>query len=367
MEKSNLIIEAKREFTVQLIKILTPFIYQGMNSIWSISKDTFIEEYKKNRKASTLAIFQGKLSLIPKWNQDVINSEYNRIINDHETCDEICLNKIIEAIFISNIQILSTVKLNSKNKKLNVKVPNSKHFIHKCYIEVARGFYTQPFLFEDRSYKISSNIKQENVIKCNKLIAKSIENTISSMLPIKDILQEYLYESEGDSDNESLDSEKESVYSGNINDQDFVDDNVYKGPDTFSGGNLDDFYKPEEKKENVRTIFLGEKPDDVPEPQETPVFPQETPVFPQETPVFPQETPVFPQETPVFPQETPVFPQETLGFPNFNEPVRTQGISGESATSTPIKNNEYLLPYISDNKKEEDTGGFFSDAESDDN
>ena len=326
MDQSSLILEAKKEYTIQLIKIVTPFIYQGINTIWGHAKDTYIEELKTNKKASTLKIFQKKLSLIPKWNQDVIDSEYNSIIEKHETCDERCLNKIIEAIFISNIQILSTVKLNNRNKKLNVKVPNAKHFIHRCYTQSAREFYTQPFLFEDRPYKIQKGAFQDNLIKCNKLIAKSIEVTISNMLPIKDILNEYLYETDSDSGSES-DNEHIIDNTQNLNEVNETTANYNMNPDNtvsqlnvLSEGNDNNSY--EKKPENTRQIYLGDRPEENEKSETTILEPQE-------------------------------------------KPELTETISKVEGPSS----NDELLPFSNNGGEieevDENSSGFFSDAESD--
>lgn len=187
MEESNLILEAKKELTNELIKIMSPMLYQGLKTIWNGAKDVAIFE---KSTTSLLKIFQDKLTLIPKWNQDIINNEYNRIILDNENCDKDCFDRLIEGVFISNVKILSSIKLTSNSKHLNVSVPNSKHFLHKCYIECARNFYTHPFLFDDRPSIVSNKKMHRNLEETFKLIYKAIEDTIRGLLPIKNILHD---------------------------------------------------------------------------------------------------------------------------------------------------------------------------------
>ena len=81
-----------------------------------------LQEYcKLNNDNSVLMRFQEKLSLIPKWNQDMLNSECERIMND-SGCD--WLDELVTAVFLSHTKILTAVKkANKKQKKINLKIP----------------------------------------------------------------------------------------------------------------------------------------------------------------------------------------------------------------------------------------------------
>ena len=69
--------------------------------------------------------FQEQLALIPKWNQEIINEEYERIVEDSK-CD--WLDELITAIFLSHTKILTAIKTNNKNSKINLKIPKIDHF-----------------------------------------------------------------------------------------------------------------------------------------------------------------------------------------------------------------------------------------------
>ena len=51
-------------------------------------------------------------------------------------------------VFISNTKILTAVKINSDDEKIDVSVPRITHFIHRCYVEVAREIYKNPYLYD---------------------------------------------------------------------------------------------------------------------------------------------------------------------------------------------------------------------------
>jgi hypothetical protein len=181
----NLLVVAKAEYTTQLQEILTRYIYEGMDSLWETVKSS--GENKQLLKA-----FQQQLCNIPKWNQDIINREYNRVAS---TTSKEYLDKLIEAVFLSNVKILSVVQLNSRtSKKIDVNVPETKHFIHMCYVETARSLYSDPHLIEDRETHISQLEIHRNMKRMIKLIDDAIEKTIRKMIPMEDILDKYLRE-----------------------------------------------------------------------------------------------------------------------------------------------------------------------------
>lgn len=180
-EQKNCIFVQRKEFTTILVYILYPAIYQGLKSIW--------DETKRTVKArEVFAHFQHKLTRVPKWNQDVIESEYNRII-DKTKC--IYIEDLIKRVFVLNTQILAAVNINSidPNRKIKVKVPKGEKFVHHCYKECARAFYENVLLMEDRPGSISRVEQSKNLQKAYKLIMTCIENTIRNMLPIESLLK----------------------------------------------------------------------------------------------------------------------------------------------------------------------------------
>ena len=58
--------------------------------------------------------FQDLLSQIPKWNQEIIDTEVNRIITD-SGCD--WLDDLITAVFVSHTKILTSIQVGKRKKK----------------------------------------------------------------------------------------------------------------------------------------------------------------------------------------------------------------------------------------------------------
>ena len=184
MDDGNLaiLVDAKTEYTKQLVNIISPNIYLGIKKIYNESK----ELCSNNNDEDVLCQFQNDLSEIPKWNQEVINGECDILIKNSK-CD--WLEDLLTAVFVSHTRILTSINVNKNKNKINLKIPKVDHFIHLCFIEIARHFWKNPYLFDD---SISKFEYQRNRRDAEKIIDNTINETIRKQLPVKHILKEYL-------------------------------------------------------------------------------------------------------------------------------------------------------------------------------
>ena len=188
MSSINILVEAKKEYTSQLQKILTPRIYEGFKSIYEDIINLLSKELdeKKPQSSSLIKTFQKMLKEIPNWNQDIINNEYSRI-EKLSNCDYI--DGLIEAVFITNTKILTSVQINDNNSiNIKISIPQPSHFVHKCYMECAKEIYKNPYIF-DQSKNLTPKEKHNNLRESISLIDNSINNAIRNLLPIRDILK----------------------------------------------------------------------------------------------------------------------------------------------------------------------------------
>jgi hypothetical protein len=179
-ESKQCVILARKEFTSILIYYLYPSIYQGIRSIWEDAKKTALPR-------DVYQNFQNRLIRVRKWNQDVIDHEYKRIVNKTK-CE--WLNDLIKKVFVLNTQLLAATNVNSFRHKIKVKVPSAEKFIHVCYMECARSFFENALYMEDRQSAISKIEQSKNLQKSYKLIMQCIENAIRTLLPIESLVTE---------------------------------------------------------------------------------------------------------------------------------------------------------------------------------
>jgi hypothetical protein len=203
MDQGNLaiLVDAKFEYTKQLINILKNNLFQGIKKIYNDAKEYSIEHDELDK---VLKKFQFYLSEIPKWNQEVILKEVTEIL-DKSKCD--WLEELITAVFVSHTRILTSINSNKSKKKINLNIPKIDHFIHQCYIDVARAFWKTPYLFDD---SLNNYEYQRNRRDAEGIIETCIQETIRKQLPVKHILKEYLgkdYETDDEEEPKDIESE----------------------------------------------------------------------------------------------------------------------------------------------------------------
>ena len=181
----NFLVETKNEYTIQLINILSPHIYEGFESIYSESKKII----KKGEEKKLLKAFQQFIKRIPDWNSNLIDNETLRI-RTASRCD--FLHNLLKAVIKANIILLSNSNNNSYSKAVIEKkyfdIPLSK-FIHRCYVECARQFYNSPYLFYHDMRPIERKRNQRDSYD---IIKNSIKEAIRKILPVQHILNKYL-------------------------------------------------------------------------------------------------------------------------------------------------------------------------------
>ena len=168
----SVLVAARDEYSDQLKRHLTPLIQEGFSSIY---EDSIIED-----ESNPLKQFQLFLKQVPKWNQSILDQETVRI---KEKCPY--LMDMVTAIFVSHVKILASVRLGGSHSNIKIKIPTIEIFIHSVYVAGAECFYYDPEPFTDL-------IDRTNVDKIKETIESNIDDTISSMIPIQNILQEYL-------------------------------------------------------------------------------------------------------------------------------------------------------------------------------
>jgi hypothetical protein len=263
----HLLVAARSEYTEQLQDILGEGILHCIRGLWN--------ECKLEHRQTALREFQKKLCSIPEWNQEVIIAKCKKMIKDSDVTEDY-LDKIIEAVFLSNVKILSVVKLNDKKQTINVSVPDTRHFIHRCHIEAARRFYSDPYLIDDRDNgAITQGEIQRNIKRSQTAIRDSIEKTIRGMIPMEDILTKYLdaQEEEVVVDKVSSETHDSPVFPDEVPEEvepqgqvhHEVDEPFYQKPEEYQGGGHGDVVST-----NVSTpqVDLFEsRPEPTPEPQ----------------------------------------------------------------------------------------------------
>jgi len=177
--------EAKNEYSVNLVNILTPLIIEGFKSI---CKEAWGLCVTNDEQEKYLMTFQNFLTRVPKWNQEIIDEETKRIIQK-SGCSY--LEDLLTCVHITQLKILTSIRVASKQKKVDITIPRLSDFIHKTYIQCARKLYSNVYLFE---VDITQLQKQKNLRECELICKECLLNVVRANMPVEQILRAYLDE-----------------------------------------------------------------------------------------------------------------------------------------------------------------------------
>jgi hypothetical protein len=176
MSKINISIvsQAKDIYIKQLVKLVSPCIYQGIYSIYNQS-----QELCKGNNDLVISL----LDHIKDWSDDILTKEVDRI---RKSCHFEMLDELVKVIVINYCKILLYPNdINDLVEYLNTRI-NFKDFIHGCYREIAREIIKNPSLICEKSDAFVKYKKIQN------LIENTIITTVEKLIPLKIVLKTYL-------------------------------------------------------------------------------------------------------------------------------------------------------------------------------
>ncbi len=176
--------ESKSEWASRVLIILTPLMIEGFRSIFNEANKMCIQTEEPEKYLMT---FQDLLLNIPKWSNAMVEAERKRII-ERSGCAY--LEDLVTCVHITQLKILTAMRVGTKQKKINIDVPNLDTFIHKAYINTVRKLYNNVYLYESAApLQVQKNHRELEII-----IQEYILNTIRESIPVETILRAYMDE-----------------------------------------------------------------------------------------------------------------------------------------------------------------------------
>jgi hypothetical protein len=185
MESVSLYSEARNEYLKQLATWIVPPLVEFFRNQYNLIGTT------AGKRA--MSEFQKWCSEIPRWNQDIIDTNVTDLL---ESCRCDYVQELMTAVFIAHTKMLTAIRVSSKHKKLQINIPKLNHFLHRVFIECARSFWKAPFLFNE---ELSLIDKQKNVLQAESMCTEALSGAVRSLLPVKSILNDYLNEDDSSS------------------------------------------------------------------------------------------------------------------------------------------------------------------------
>jgi len=185
--------EAKGEYTKQLCQYMLPALQQYF---LDMLEDAKVKEPNANK---VLLQFQKLLEDVPEWNIDKVQRETSAL-GKATNCDY--LEELLTAVFIAHTKVLSAIRLTTRQKKLQITIPRLDHFLHRTFTECSRLIWSNTYLFSPSAPSIE---RQKNLRLIETILHDGIQQAIRGMLPVKNILREYLRD---DADEEEAEAEE---------------------------------------------------------------------------------------------------------------------------------------------------------------
>jgi hypothetical protein len=189
--------EAKGEYTKQLQLFILPAFHRFF---MDLLQQAAAEEPQAKRQ---LWKFQELLSQIPEWNIDKVQRETSKIVHDIQ-CDY--LEELLTAVFIAHTKVLTAIRVGNKNKRVQITIPKLDHFLHRALSESSRLLWSSAYLFHN---ELSAIEKQKNHRQIEQLLQDAIAQAIRGLLPVKNILKDYLAEPESEHEADDEDDDEE--------------------------------------------------------------------------------------------------------------------------------------------------------------
>jgi hypothetical protein len=177
--------ESKNEWASRLVNILTPLIQEGFRSIFDEAVKLCAGSKEQDKYLMT---FQNLLSRVPKWNPNIIKDETARI-KERSTCGY--LEDLITCVHIIHLKCMTVMRVGTKQKKVDIKIPQLSDFIHKIYVNSARKLYSNVYIFERGIVPLHT---QRNNREFEIIVKECIYNTIRDNIPVEDLIRMYLEE-----------------------------------------------------------------------------------------------------------------------------------------------------------------------------
>lgn len=337
-ELASVYSEAKGEYTKQLILFILPVFHRFF--MGCLTQATAEEQNTKR----LLWKFQEILSQIPEWNMDKVQRETQRLTSEIQ-CDY--LEELLTAVFIAHTKVLTAIRIGNKNKRVQITIPKLDHFLHRALSECSRLLWSSAYLFHN---DLSAIERQKNHRQIEALLNDGIQQAIRSLLPVKNILKDYLAEDKEDKEDKDDEEEEEKEEKEEKADK-------HEEPEVTT-----------EKEETIPELVPLETP--APAVEEAPVVAEpvtEVPVAPAPAPVVLEPTPAVSEE-PLIPSaslvpsaQPPTFVVDTepsVRFTNIDQVIQETN-SGTSINYVPsVMHEEEALEFLDDG-----SDGALSDVE----
>jgi hypothetical protein len=174
----------KQTMRENLTRVLVPHVADGF---WSIYDNAKTACERNGQPEKTLQTFQNLLTSVPKWNEQTLQKEVDRIITASK-CDYI--EDLLLGVFVSYIRAFASLQ-QSEATQVNIEFdrPSLSKFIHTFYTASARKCWTQAYLFNTINVPSIQQAKNRRDIEA--MLEATVGEVIDGFIPWREISRAY--------------------------------------------------------------------------------------------------------------------------------------------------------------------------------
>jgi len=176
---------AKKHIRNRFSTILLPHIMDGL---WSVYDNAQTVCEKNNQVDQILKTFQNLLTYIPKWDEERLNQEVQRI-QTASNCSFI--EEMLTGVLITYLRAFASVQYSGPKDSIDIEFerPPLPKFVHDLYKEAARQCWANAYLF--KKIQLTSEQQAKNRREIEQMLETCLDTTLDSFLPWKKIVEKY--------------------------------------------------------------------------------------------------------------------------------------------------------------------------------
>lgn len=174
----------KQTMRENLTRVLVPHVADGF---WSIYDNAKTACERNGQPEKTLQTFQNLLTSIPKWNEQTLDKEVDRIITASK-CDYI--EDLLLGVFVSYIRAFASLQQTEATQvNIDFERPSLSKFIHTYYTASARKCWSQAYLFNIINVPSIQQAKNRRDIEA--MLESTVGEVIDGFIPWREISRAY--------------------------------------------------------------------------------------------------------------------------------------------------------------------------------
>jgi hypothetical protein len=136
----------------------------------------------------TLRTFQNLLTQVPKWSEETLQAEVDRII-ESSGCEY--LDDLLMGVFLAYIRAFASLQYQGESPHINLTFerPPVAKFLHEFYKHGARAAWKSAFLFKTHGVPAEQQARNRRDIEV--LLDKCLGDVINAFIPWKEVSRAY--------------------------------------------------------------------------------------------------------------------------------------------------------------------------------